>query len=88
MRGTLVEQPPAQNVNGGGLNSTFTVNVPDGGLPDGGTLDLQPLLGVEQGGFFRFYINTEAVTSPPPNVPATKNSGTPGKAGRALSRQP
>ena len=62
--GTLVEQPPGQENLGGGLNSTFVVTLPEGALDTGATLDVQLLLGVEQGGSFRFFVNAEAIIAP------------------------
>jgi hypothetical protein len=56
---TTLEQPPAQAI-GGGLNSTVTVSIP-GGIANGATIDVHFLLGVAQGGNFRFFINIEAV---------------------------
>ena len=60
VKGTTVEQPPAQ-VLGGGLNSTFTVALTGGALTPGATVNVQFTLGVQQGGSFRFLINVEAL---------------------------
>ncbi len=54
----MLEQPPAQP-NGGGLNSTMTVTVVP--IANGATVDLRFLLGVQQGGAFRFFVNVEAL---------------------------
>jgi parallel beta-helix repeat protein len=75
VNGTLVGLPPTQ-ANGGGLNSTFVVTLPGGALADGATLDLQLVLGVEQSGSFRFFVNTEAVTSPAPSQFSRKAGST------------
>ena len=62
VRGTLVEQPaPLTQPNGGGLNSSLTVALPGGQLMPGAPIDVHFLLGVQQGGSFRFFINVEAL---------------------------
>ncbi len=60
VKGTTLEQPPAQ-VMGGGLNSTLTVALPGGALAPGATVNVQFVLGVQQGGGFRFLVNVEAL---------------------------
>jgi hypothetical protein len=62
VQGTTLEQPPSQP-NGGGFNSTMgsatvTLGSP---LASGGTIDLRLLLGIQQTGNFRLYVNLEAV---------------------------
>jgi hypothetical protein len=59
--GTYVEGPPSQP-NGGALNSSLGVGLVNLGeaLPDGETVNVQFLLGVNQPGAFRFYVNVEA----------------------------
>jgi hypothetical protein len=62
VEGTTLDQPPSQP-NGGGINTsmsagTITVGTP---LNNGQTINLQFLLGVQQTGSFRFYINVEAL---------------------------
>jgi hypothetical protein len=62
VQGTTLEQPPGQP-NGGGFNSslsagTVTLATP---LANGATLDLRFLLGLQQTGSFKFYINVEAL---------------------------
>jgi uncharacterized protein len=60
--GTTIEQPaPLTQPNGGGLNSSLTVAIPGGQLMPGAPIDLHFLLGVQQGGSFRFFINVEAL---------------------------
>src|SRR5262249_40834819 len=62
VRGTTLEQPPAQP-NGGGLNSTLavgTINLASP-LPPGGAVNVQFLLGVQRGGSFRFFVNVETL---------------------------
>ncbi len=61
VRGTTLEQPPVQSA-GGGLNSTFKVNLQGGALVNGASVDVQFVLGVQAGGSFRFLINVEALT--------------------------
>lgn len=63
VKGTLIEQPPAQPL-GGGLNSSLSVVLPAGGLPNGSSLDVQFVLGVQQEGNFRFFVNVEALPAP------------------------
>lgn len=62
VQGTTLEQPPSQP-NGGGFNSsmssgTVTLATP---LANGGSLDLRFLLGIQQTGTFKFFINVEAL---------------------------
>jgi hypothetical protein len=59
VQGTTIETPPAQ-ANGGGNNSTFTVNL---GTPlaAGASINVQFLLGVQQTGSFKFFFNIEAL---------------------------
>ena len=58
-RGLVVETPPAQT-NGGGLNSSLA---PTSGLPlaSGASIPVHFLIGVQQGGTYRFFINIEAI---------------------------
>jgi predicted extracellular nuclease len=60
VRGVVVEQPPTQP-NGGGVNSTLTIALPGGALSPGQSIDLHFLLGVQQSGNFRFFVNVEAL---------------------------
>ena len=60
--GTTLEEPPAQP-NGGGFNSslaagTITLATP---LAPGATYDFQFLLGIQQTGSFKFYVNIEVL---------------------------
>jgi hypothetical protein len=62
VQGTTLEQPPGQP-NGGGFNSslssgTVTLATP---LANGATLDVRFLLGIQQTGTFKFFINVEAL---------------------------
>lgn len=62
VQGTTLEQPPSQP-NGGGFNSslsagTVTLATP---LANGASINLQFLLGLQQTGSFRIYVNVEAV---------------------------
>lgn len=62
VQGTTLEQPPSQP-NGGGFNSsmssgTVTLATP---LANGASLDLRFLLGIQQTGSFKFFINVEAL---------------------------
>lgn len=64
--GVTLEEPPAQPL-GGGLNSTLAAGTISPGTPlaPGDSINLTFLIGVEQAGLFRFYVNVEAVTVPP-----------------------
>jgi hypothetical protein len=62
VQGTTLEQPPSQP-NGGGFNSsmssgTVTLATP---LANGATLDMRFLLGIQQTGSFKFFVNVEAL---------------------------
>jgi hypothetical protein len=62
VEGTELESPPSQP-NGGAFNSslsagTVTLATP---LAPGASLNVQFLLGVQQTGVFRFYMNVEAL---------------------------
>jgi len=62
VRGTTLETPPNQP-NGGGLNSTLnagaiTLSQP---LAPGQSVNVQWVLGVQQSGSFRFFVNVEAL---------------------------
>ena len=62
VRGTTLETPPAQAM-GGGLHSTLAVGVISLSQPlvPGQTISVQWLLGIQQSGSFRFYVNVEAL---------------------------
>jgi hypothetical protein len=62
VQGTTLEQPPAQ-ANGGGFNSSMSQGVITLATPlaNGGTVDMRFLLGIQQTGNFKFYINIEAL---------------------------
>jgi hypothetical protein len=62
VEGTTLEQPPSQP-NGGGFNSsmgagTVTLGTP---LANGASIDVRFLLGIQQTGNFRIYLNIEAM---------------------------
>jgi hypothetical protein len=59
VKGTTLEQPPAQLE--GGLNSGLTVTVPEGGVADGQSVDVQFVMKVVQGGRFRFFVSIEGL---------------------------
>ncbi len=73
VRGTVLEEPPAQGA-GGGLNASAVVSLPGGALVPGASVDLQVLLTVVKSGDFRFFVNVEAlnITGPPPDGEAGK----------------
>lgn len=58
--GATLETSPSQP-NGGGYNSALAVALPGSGLADGDSINVEFLLGVEQNGNFRFYVNVEAI---------------------------
>ena len=76
VRGTTLDQPPAQAV-GGGWNSSLSVGAISLGTPlaPGDSVNVQFLLGVQQTGNFRFFVNVEAVigsgVAAPPKAPLT-----------------
>lgn len=62
VQGTTLEQPPSQ-LNGGGFNSTLSAGTVTLGTPlaNGASINVQFLLGVQQGGTFRFFVNVETL---------------------------
>lgn len=71
VRGTTVETPP-QQTNGGGLNSSFGVFAYSLSQPlaPGASTNVQFVLGVQQSGTFRFFINVEAISNSLPSAMA------------------
>jgi hypothetical protein len=57
--GTTVQAPSDASV-GGGLNASGVVAIPGGTLAPGSSINVRFLLGVAQGGNFRFFVNVEA----------------------------
>ncbi|PWT91084.1 MAG: hypothetical protein C5B55_08670, partial [Blastocatellia bacterium] len=62
VQGTTLETPPAQAI-GGGFNSTMSAGTITLGTPlaPGASVMVQLLLGVQQKGTFKFYVNMEAL---------------------------
>jgi len=62
VNGTTLEQPPSQP-NGGGFNSSMSAGTVTLGTPlaNGASIDVRFLLGIQQTGSFKFYINVEAL---------------------------
>jgi hypothetical protein len=62
VQGTTVEQPPSQP-NGGGFNTSMSAGTVTNATPlaPGATIDVRFLLGLQQVGSFKFYINVEAL---------------------------
>jgi hypothetical protein len=62
VQGTTLETPPSQ-LNGGGFNSTLSAGTVTLGTPlaNGASVNLQFLLGIQQTGTFKFFINVEAL---------------------------
>lgn len=62
VQGTLLEQPPSQP-NGGGFNSTLSAGTVTLATPlaNGASVDVRFLLGIQQTGNFKFYVNIEVL---------------------------
>jgi hypothetical protein len=60
VQGTTLEQPPAQP-NCGGFNSSLSLIPLEPPLPLGGSVNVRFLLGVQQSGSFKFFVNVEAL---------------------------
>ena len=62
VQGTTLEQPPSQP-NGGGFNSSLSAGVVTLATPlaNGASIDLRFLMGLQQTGTFKLYVNVEAL---------------------------
>jgi hypothetical protein len=62
VQGTTLEQPPSQP-NGGGFNSSMSAGTITLGTPlaNGASINVRFLLGIQQTGNFKFYLNVEAL---------------------------
>jgi hypothetical protein len=62
IQGTTLEQPPSQP-NGGAFNSTYSAGTITLGTPlaPGASVNVRFLLGIQQTGSFRFFLNVEAL---------------------------
>ena len=62
VQGTTLEQPPSQP-NGGGFNSSLSAGVVTLATPiaNGASVDVRFLLGIQQTGSFKYFINVEAL---------------------------
>lgn len=62
VQGTTLETPPSQ-LNGGGFNSTLSAGTVTLGTPlaNGASINLHFLLGIQQTGRYKFFINVEAL---------------------------
>jgi hypothetical protein len=62
VQGTTLEQPPSQ-LFGGAFNSTYSVGTITLGTPlaNGASVNVRFLLGIQQTGAFKFYVNVEAL---------------------------
>ncbi len=62
VQGTTLEQPPSQP-NGGGFNSTLSAGTITLGTPlaNGASINTRFLLGIQQTGTFKFYVNVETL---------------------------
>ncbi|HEX8458036.1 MAG TPA: lamin tail domain-containing protein [Pyrinomonadaceae bacterium] len=72
VNGTTLEQPPTQTL-GGGLNSTLTLNLSQP-LVGGDSITVQLLVGIQQNGSYRFFVNVEADFDDP--IPPSKAQAT------------
>jgi Domain of unknown function (DUF4394)/Lamin Tail Domain len=71
LQGITIEQPPTQQF-GAALNSSGAVTLSGGALAPGASVDVQFLLGVTQGGSFRYLVNVEVLPAPPGFAGSTK----------------
>jgi len=62
IQGTTLETPPSQP-NGGAFGSTFSAGTITLGTPlaNGASINLRFLMGIQQTGTFKFFINVEAL---------------------------
>ncbi len=62
VQGSTLEEPPSQ-LNGGGFNSTFSAGTITLGTPlaNGASINSRFLLGIQQTGSYKFFINVEAL---------------------------
>jgi hypothetical protein len=62
VQGTTLEQPPSQP-NGGAFNSTLSAGTVTLGTPlaNGASINVRFLLGIQQTGSFKFFVNIEAL---------------------------
>jgi hypothetical protein len=86
VRGLVLDTPPDQPL-AGGLNSTGSLTIPGGAIAAGATLDVRFLLGVQAGGRFRFFVNVEAITSPPGHSKQVVTKGSPATGKHTTPRQ-
>jgi len=66
IEGTGLETDAAGQTNGAAFNSTLSLATP---LAAGASVNVQFLLGVEQNGSFRFFVNVEALPAPTGAIP-------------------
>ncbi|MDQ1558979.1 MAG: hypothetical protein QOD32_2039 [Pyrinomonadaceae bacterium] len=84
IEGTTLETDAFGQPNGGGFNSTLSLATP---LAAGASINVQFLLGVEQNGAFRFFINVEALPAPTNGAIATPTKAqAAGKAARVAQK--
>ena len=87
IEGTTLETDAAGQSNGGAFNSTLSAGTVTLATPlaAGASVNLQFLLGVEQRGNFRFFVNIEALPAPvAPAAPATAVKARPAGQTRAF----
>lgn len=76
-QGLTLELP--SGANNGGLNSSLTVGL-EAPIPDGESINLNFLLGVQATGIYRFYVNVEVLTDEPTPTELSPS----GKGGRRI----
>ncbi|HKP73583.1 MAG TPA: ExeM/NucH family extracellular endonuclease, partial [Pyrinomonadaceae bacterium] len=86
VQGTMLEEPPVQTI-GGGLNSTLVLNLSQP-VVSGASVYVQFLLGVQQNGSFRFFVNAEAgYAAPPPSALKGQPGSLPAKNGGGITQR-
>jgi hypothetical protein len=62
VQGTTLEQPPSQ-LNGGAFGSTYSAGTITLGTPlaNGASVNVRFLMGIQQTGSFKFFVNVEAL---------------------------
>jgi hypothetical protein len=86
VQGTTLEQPPSQP-NGGGFNSSLSAGTITLGTPlaNGASVNLRFLLGIQQTGTFKFFINVEALTGGAPPAPLMESTQPANKLRRLIT---
>ena len=85
LEGTTLESPSSASL-GGGFNSTLAAGTITSAQPlsPGASINLQFLLGVQQPGGYRFFLNVEALADGPPPASRSKAGATQPKAVKGI----